>query len=84
MVEVNITDGSVATLEGVAVTGPCLVFGESCSVGAASWSEGYIIVTAGAGAKALPFTRMQTEAIPWVLCLSFVLGLLWSRFGLAR
>jgi hypothetical protein len=84
MVEVNITDTSVATVEGVAVAGPCLVFGESCTVGAASFSEGYVIVNAGAGVKALPFTRMQTEAIPWLLCLSFVLGLLWSRFGLAR
>ncbi|RBP46390.1 hypothetical protein DES53_102781 [Roseimicrobium gellanilyticum] len=84
MVEVNITDTTVATVGGVAVVGPCLVFGESCSVGAATYQEGYIIVSAGAGTKALPYTRMQTEAIPWVLCLSFVLGLLWARFGLVR
>ena len=84
MVEIHIADESTATVGGVEVTGPAHLFGETCTVGGSSYTSGYVIVNAGASTKTLPFTAAQTQSIPLILCVAFVLGLLWSRFGLVR
>lgn len=84
MVEVQVIDETTVTLGGQALTGPCHVFGESCTVAGNNFTRGYVVVNAGTATEQLPFTVRQAEFLPYSVCLVFLLGLLWARFGLSR
>lgn len=84
MVEVHILDTSGVLLGSQSVTGPARVFSDSCTVGSQQFTRGYVVVNAGAGVQQLPFTVQQVEFLPFAVCLVFILGLLWARFGLSR
>lgn len=78
MVEVQILDGSTVSVDAVSFTGPAHVFGDSATVGASSFTEGYIMVAGGSGSATMPHTALQMQIVPFVVCLLFFLGV---RYG---
>ncbi len=78
MIEIQILDGSAATVDGVSVTGPLHLFGDTATVGAVAFTDGYLLVAGGGASLTLPHTALQMELTPFVVCVLFFLGL---RYG---
>jgi len=89
MVEVVILDTTTASLAGAggsfSLDGPAHVYGDSVTVGADTFTTGYVVVDGGTANQV--FQRLQpaqTELLPFAMVVFFVLGLLAGRFGFAQ
>jgi len=81
MIECRILDTTTVTLDGVTVTGPTDVKGESLTVGTTTYGRGMILVDSTGSTRTMPLTTNQMEVLPYAVVIAVILGLMTGKYG---
>jgi len=81
MIEAKILDSTSVTLDGVSVTGPADIKGESITVGATTYGRGFILVDSTGTTRTMPLTTHQMEVLPYAVIIAVILGLMTGKYG---